>query len=112
MLAKYDLLDSQIQREMEHYRLNFGDAAPIKLGDHLYYRNVTNPADSLTLYRFPANELQRYGIKDGEMPFLREPVDSEDEEAMEIFREREKDWPEEVVFSFGDLIDYYRENAV
>ena len=46
------------------------------------------------------------------MPFLDEPKDSEDEEVMEKFQERLDEWPEEQVFNFGDLVEFYKEFAL
>jgi hypothetical protein len=46
------------------------------------------------------------------MPFLQEPEDEEDEEAMERYHRLRQDWPEEVVFHFGDLVDLYKEQAL
>ena len=65
MLGKYDYLEKQILREYEHYAQDFSSTEPIKVGEYIYYRNHNNPADSLTLYRFPVQELQRYGFKRG-----------------------------------------------
>ena len=30
---------------------------PIKIDEHIYYRRFDNPADSLSLYRFPIEKL-------------------------------------------------------
>lgn len=70
-----------------------------------------NPADSLTIYRFPVTELERFGFQLGQVPYLKQPFNPEDEEEMEKFRAREREWPEEVVFSFGDLVELYRDHA-
>jgi hypothetical protein len=34
----------------------------------MYYRKVDNPADAITLYRFPLDELKRRGYYEGEVP--------------------------------------------
>ena len=61
LMMKYDYLDKQILREYEfHSQTHF--AEPVKIGDYIYYRQVDNPADNLTLYAFPVDELQRYGL--------------------------------------------------
>jgi hypothetical protein len=62
MLAKYDLLEKQIIREYEHFKQDYSNVSPIKIGEHIYYRNFDNPADAMTLYRFPVVELQKYGF--------------------------------------------------
>jgi hypothetical protein len=112
MLARQSFLDTQILREAEFYELNTSIVEPTSLGEYVYYRNPFNPADALTLYRFPVVELQRHGFTEGQSPFLREPEDSDDEEAMEDYVARKAEWPEEIVFHFGDLVEFYRDFAL
>jgi hypothetical protein len=38
--------------------------------------------------------------------------DSDDEEATERFEKLSSDWPEEPLFHFGDLVDYYKQFAL
>lgn len=71
-----------------------------------------NPADALTLYRFPVVELQKYGFSEAQKPFLHEPEDSEDEEAVARYHLLRQEWPEEVVFHLGDLVELYKEQAL
>ena len=59
---------------------------------------MNNPADSLSLYRFPFDDLQKYGFTEGEVPYGK----NEDEIA---------NFPEEVVFSIKDLTLLYKDFA-
>lgn len=69
----------------------------MSIGDYIYYRRFDNPADSMTLYRFPKEQLEKYGFKEGEVPHMKVQDDltkpPEDQEA----------FPEETVFSLADL---------
>lgn len=57
MLLKYDILNKQLIREQEFYEL-IPKIVPVKIGDYIYYRRGhQNPADVLTLYRFPYFDL-------------------------------------------------------
>ena len=67
MLAGQDNLVRQIVRESEHYAVE-NDAAPLKVGEHIYYRRLDNAADRMTLYRFPVDSLQEYEIAEGCLP--------------------------------------------
>ena len=87
------------------------NAVPIKIGEYIYYRRFTNPADSMTLYRFPVEELQRYGLTLEETPYLRAP-DSDDEDAVQKHKALEEEFPEEMIFELGDLVDFYRKYAI
>ena len=76
MLLKYEYLEKQIGREHDHYsRQDLNQVAantePVKIGKWIYYRKADNPADSLSLYRFPVDELQPYGFTLGQVPYLR-----------------------------------------
>jgi protease II len=65
MLGKYDLLEKHMLREFDHYQRNVSSVPPIRVDDYVYYRNLSNPADALTLYRFPVVELQKFGFTEG-----------------------------------------------
>ena len=52
MLLKYDYLTKNLWREQETYAL-VPRVMPIQIGDYYYYRRIDNPADCMTLYRFP-----------------------------------------------------------
>ena len=56
LLIKYDLLHKQLIREQEFYE-PVSKVLPLRIGDYIYYRRFDNPADALTLYRFPLEEL-------------------------------------------------------
>ena len=84
----------------------------LKIGEYIYYRRTGNPADNLTLYRFPVDELQRYGLAQSEVPYLKAPSEDADEEELEKFEALERDFPEEVLFSLEDLVEYYRDFAL
>jgi hypothetical protein len=43
-------------REQEFYD-HVPKVLPVKIKDYIYYRKFDNSADSMTLYRFPADEL-------------------------------------------------------
>jgi hypothetical protein len=53
MLMKNDYLTKMIWREQEYYQ-NVPFATPMLIDDFLYFRKIDNIADSLTLYRRPA----------------------------------------------------------
>jgi hypothetical protein len=44
---------------------------PIRIGDYIYYRRFDNPADSLTVYRFPIEELKARGLNEGQLPVMK-----------------------------------------
>lgn len=41
---------------------------PVRVGEYCYYRRFENPADAMTLYRFPLEEMKRRGLNEGEVP--------------------------------------------
>jgi len=84
-MLKYGLLHNTILKESDarHY---VPRALPIQVGDHVYYRKIDNVADNMTIYRYPANRVQR-----GEMPT------------------KDLDLYEEIAFSLPDLYHYYEE---
>ena len=59
MLLRSDLLTKQMWREQDYYQWSVS-VTPIRIDDHIYYRRVDNPADALTLYRFPIEELPKW----------------------------------------------------
>jgi len=59
MLLKYDYLTKALWRELEYYKLS-PRGLPVVLDDYIYYRRIDNAADSLTLYRFPVDELKQW----------------------------------------------------
>lgn len=119
MLAKYDNLERQMQREHEFYTeqsllTNSANIEPLIIGEWIYYRKADNPADALTLYRFPVDDLQRYGFTLGQVPYLKgyevyseENLDMVEEERREKWEALREEFPEEIVFSLNDLITYY-----
>ena len=66
-MLKSDLLHKQLVREQEFYQ-HIPKVLPVRIGDYIYYRRVDNPADAITLYRFPIDELKRRGYSEGEIP--------------------------------------------
>ena len=91
MLARYDPLEKQIRREHEHYSkqpLHSASAniEPLRVAEWIYYRKVDNSADAMTLYRFPVDELQRYGFELGQVPYLK---------GYEMYAEENKDMQDE-----------------
>lgn len=62
----------------------------------------------MTLYRFPIDELDKYGLKSSEVPYFRKPsIDDLDEETEEHYLKLEKEFPEDVLFSLSDLVEFY-----
>lgn len=57
MLLKYDYLTKALWRELEYYKLS-PRGLPVVLDNYIYYRRIDNPAESLTLYRFPVDEIK------------------------------------------------------
>jgi hypothetical protein len=55
-MLKHDLLHKQLIREQEFYQ-QIPRVLPIRIGDYIYYRRIDNPADAITVYRFPIEEL-------------------------------------------------------
>ena len=79
---------------------------PIRIGDYIYYRRFDNPAESINLFRFPIAELKSRGLSEGQIPTLQVKKDSLHEEHESI-----DDFPEEAVFSIGDLKQFYADFA-
>ena len=105
-LLKNDFLHKQLVREQEFYQ-QVQRVLPLRIGDYIYYRRVDNPADAITLYRFPLDELKRRGYSEGEVPQLMTNPDGDPT----IKEETIDEFPEEVVFSIGDLKEYYQNFA-
>ena len=59
MLLRSDLLTKQLWREQEYYQY-VPSIVPIRIDEHLYYRRLGNLADSMTLYRFPIDQLAKW----------------------------------------------------
>jgi hypothetical protein len=62
----------------------------------------------MTLYRFPLEELRERGLKEADVPLMKINHDNDPEfkaETIETF-------PEEVVFSIGDLKEFYSNFAM
>ena len=89
-------------REQEHYQ-HVPRVLPVRIGDWMYYRKVDNPADAITLYRFPLEELKQRGYSEGEVPKIRINPDGDPSVKEETIDE----FPEETVFSIVDLKEYY-----
>lgn len=64
LLSKYDFLEKQILRELEFYK-ETTELESLRINEYVYYRRLDNPADSLSIYRFPLDELEKYGFKEG-----------------------------------------------
>ena len=111
LLMKYDMFNTNLERELEFHQ-EISEAIPLKIGEHIYYRRTDNPADNLTLYRFPVDELERFEIEYGEMPYLKEPMDLSNDEEMWKYKQLEKEFPEEVVFSLNDIVTWYQQNSL
>ena len=126
MLLKYDYLTKQLWREQEFYE-TIPRAVPVKIDDYIYYRRVDNPADSLTLYRFPVDELPNWQV-DGhdvigkdESPMQASafscnipsyPQDPElddkfDHARIEEIKKHNETFPEEEIFKLRDLTLFY-----
>jgi len=103
-------LEKQIGREYEFYK-QLPVSPPMKIGEHVYYRRLTNPADAMTLYRFPEDEMERFGFTLGDTPYMMEP-DSDDEDSIAKHKVLEKEFPEEVIFQLSDFVDFYRNYAL
>ena len=54
-----DMLTKQLWREQEYYK-TVPVVKPIRIDDYIYYRRMDNMADSMTLYRFPVDELAEW----------------------------------------------------
>ena len=54
MLVKYDYLSKTLWRELDYYKV-VPRALPILLDEFIYYRRIDNPAECLSLYRFPVD---------------------------------------------------------
>lgn len=53
---KHEMLEAVFIREIEN-RPHNPQLVPIHSGKHLYYRNINNIADNLTIYRYPASQI-------------------------------------------------------
>lgn len=62
---KHEMLETVFIREIEN-RPHNPELVPIHSGNHLYYRNINNIADNLTIYRYPASLIAP--DKRGEIP--------------------------------------------
>jgi hypothetical protein len=51
-------------REQEFYEPVL-KVLPVRIKEYIYYRKFDNPADSMTLYRFPIDELESRGFTEG-----------------------------------------------
>ena len=130
MLIKYDYLTKQLWRELDFYQTQ-PRVIPIKIDQHVYYRRIDNPADSLTVYRFPVDELPKWQANQvgfigeelqpqqasafsGEVPSypsdpeLNDHLDYTQIEAAKAFN---KTFPEEEIFSLRDLTAFYEKYA-
>lgn len=57
MLLRYDYLTKALWRELDYYKLS-PRGLPVVIDSHIYYRRLENAAESLSLYRFPVDELK------------------------------------------------------
>ena len=58
-LLRSDLTTKQLWREQDYYKYD-PSILPIRIDDHIYYRRMDNMADSMTLYRFPIDQLTKW----------------------------------------------------
>jgi hypothetical protein len=93
-LFKYDMLHKQLLREQEFYQ-HMPKVLPVRIGEYIYYRRFENPADAITLYRFPIEELKNRGLSEGQLPNLNVNHDDMIENSETI-----SDFPEETVLRF------------
>lgn len=59
MLLKQDYLTKTLWRELDYYKL-VPRALPILIDNYIYYRRNDNPAEVLTLFRFPVDQLKQW----------------------------------------------------
>ena len=101
---------------------------PILIDEHIYYRRNDNPAEVLSLFRFPVDSLKEWHQDDidlsspaainqltGEIPkYPKDPDQDPDLTKSEKIQanERNKQFPEETVFSLQDLATLYENYAV
>ena len=64
MLLKYDYLTKLLWREQDDIYKAVPRLLPVVIGKDIYYRRIHNPADCLTLYRYPLEELLREQTED------------------------------------------------
>jgi hypothetical protein len=57
LTVKHNLLEKVFEREIDNRELK-PDATPIHYNDYIYYRNIDNTADLLTLYRYPIDKIE------------------------------------------------------
>eukprot|EP00347_Sterkiella_histriomuscorum_P005460 403356529 len=107
-MLKFDLLHKQLLREQDHYK-HVPKPLPLRIGDYLYYRRFQNPADSMTIYRFPYEQQIIRGQKEGELPLMW--INNDDLEQVEK-SETAKEFPEQTVFNLNDLTLYYKDFAL
>lgn len=86
MGKKAELTSQMLWRELDYY-LPVYRALPILIDKHLYFRNIDNAADCLTLYRHPVHD----NTDLGENPRITEET--------------------EVVFDLNDIISFYERYA-
>jgi hypothetical protein len=58
-------LTKALWRELEYYRLS-PRGLPVVMDEYIYYRRIDNAADSLTLYRFPIDQLKEWNETEAE----------------------------------------------
>lgn len=57
LTIKHSLLEKVFEREIESRQLK-PEATPIHYNNYVYYRNIDNIADWLTLYRYPIDKIE------------------------------------------------------
>ncbi|CDW77077.1 oligopeptidase b [Stylonychia lemnae] len=107
-MMKQDLLTRQIQREQDHYQ-HIAKPLPVRIGEFLYYRRFENPADSMTIYRFPIDAHKIRGHVEGELPYMW--INHDNFEQVEK-SETAKEFPEQILFEVQDLTLLYKEFAL
>lgn len=73
---------------------------PVRIGEYIYYRKFENPADALTIYRFPIEELEKRNFSEGEVPYERFKENND--------IQKPESFPEEAIFSLADLNLLYK----
>ena len=56
MTTKHQTLQEIFLREIENKKIN-PELVPPQIGNYIYYRNILNPEDNLTIYRYPVSQI-------------------------------------------------------
>lgn len=91
LTVKHKFLEQTFLKEISNREFN-AHIVPVQIGSFVYYRNINNLADLLTLYRYPVNKIDQENR--GKVPT------------------KDLDLYEQVVFSIRDLTPYYDQFAL